>query len=114
MRLDRDTRPYYACRAEALLQSWICGDTARLQSELDCTVNSRWPRENNIDRYRVELLMVVARGMRNCPDLYAQRSMNPVVGVYLDVLQNLSTNGSTAGSSALMAASGPFLVRSGS
>lgn len=90
MLIHRDIRPYYACRAEALLESWICGDLARLQSELDRTVNTWWPEKDHRDRYLLELLKVVGHGMRTCPDLYVDRSQNPAIGVYLDLLQYLS------------------------
>ena len=114
MRSYRDVRPYYACRAEAMLHSWICGDAARLQSEVDCTVNSWWPSEDNNDRYWLDLVKVIAHGMRNCSDLYAPRTMNPVVGVYLDLLQYLSAGRAHASDSSRLPTLGPRLVRSGS
>ena len=110
MRFHQNDRPYYACRADALLRSWICGDSARLQLELDCTLNTWWPADNNMDRYLLELLKVIAHGMRNCPDLYAPRSINPVVGVYLDLLQHLSTSDTRADDPAHRTAARPILV----
>lgn len=107
MLFHQSVRPYYACRAEALLQSWICGDIAKLQVELDYTVQSWLPAENQIDRFLLELLKVVARGMRCCPDLYAQRAVNPAVGVYLDLLRQLSTGYSQSGNSRRRVAAAP-------
>ena len=100
MQFRHDVRPYYARLAETMLRSWIGGDIVKLRRELDSTANSWWWPKNQIDRYRLELLRVVARGMRNCPDLYEQRATNPMIGTYLDILEALSTTSSQRGDSA--------------
>lgn len=112
MRFHYDVRPIYANRAGTLLQSWICGDTTRLQAELYSTIDSRWSPVDDMDRYRLELLKVVARGMLSCSNLYAQRAISPDVGIYLDILQLLSTGGYCAGK-ATNGSSGPRLVKRG-
>ena len=112
MNFRHKIRPYYSHRAEALLQSWICGDITNLHSELDNAVDSRWTPKDGMDRYSVELLKVVARGMRSCPNLYVSRTVNPEVGIYMDILQQLSTSGVYASeSSPRHATSGLRLVK---
>lgn len=96
MRFCDDIRPFYAKRAEVLLESWICGDKKRLQSELNCIANFSPQPYDNVDHYFAELLKLVVRGMQHCPDLYAQRMENPVVGIYVDVLHNLSNRVTSA------------------
>ncbi len=91
MPFAQHVRPYYARQAETLLNTWICGDAATLRTELDRAVNCHWPGAG-IDRYLVELLRLVATGMRTCPDLYVPTAANPAVGIYLDILQRLSAD----------------------
>ena len=90
MRFTQHVRPYYARQAETLLNTWISGDAATLRAEVNRAANCDWPAVDGIDHYLVELLKLVAQGMKNCPDLYSARKANPVVGIYLEALQRLS------------------------
>jgi hypothetical protein len=84
------TDPSPGNQAEFLLQAWICGDPAGLERVFDHIGNSRVLPFDRTENMRLELLRVVARGLRACPDLYAQRSTNPVLGLYVDLLSFLS------------------------
>jgi hypothetical protein len=90
MRSYRTFRPFYAVQAETLLQSWICGDIARLRIELDRVAEFGRTVAGDSESHLAGLLRAVARGMRACPDLYASRERNPTVGAYLDLLELLS------------------------
>jgi hypothetical protein len=77
-------------QAGALLQAWVCGDVYSMDVTLDHIANSRIRPFNRSERTRLDLLKVVARGLRSCPNRYASRSTNPALGLYVELLSFLS------------------------
>lgn len=84
------TDPSPVRQAEVLLEAWICGDTAGLEAAFDHIGHSRVRPIDRVENTRLELLKVVARGLKACPDRYAPRSISPILGLYLDLLIFLS------------------------
>lgn len=79
-------------QAEVLLEAWICGDTAGLEEAFDHIGHSRVRSIDRTEHTQFELLRAVARGLKACPNRYAPRSTNPVLGLYLDLLIFLSND----------------------
>lgn len=86
-----EIRPSIAARqAQALLRAWVCGDLPRLQAELERSTYISSIADENPDSDRLELLKSVAYQMKTCPDLYAERSNNPQLGICVDLLMHLA------------------------
>ena len=86
-----ELRPSIAARqAQALLRAWVCGDLPRLQAELERSTYMSSVVEGHAESDRLELLKSVAYQMKVCPDLYAQRTNNPQLGICVDLLMHLA------------------------
>jgi hypothetical protein len=88
-----DTRsPSIAVRqAQSLLRAWVCGDLSRLRAELDRSTFISPIPDSHPDCEQLELLKSVAIQMRNCRDLYAERSTDPQLGLCVDLLVHLAS-----------------------
>jgi hypothetical protein len=78
-------------QAEALLRAWVCGDLPRLQTELDRSTFLSTAAEDRPDSEHLELLRSVAFQMKGCPDLYAERTADPRLGLCVDLLMHLAS-----------------------
>jgi hypothetical protein len=80
-----------ARQAQALLRAWVCGDVPRLRAELDRSTFISLAAEDRPDCEQLELLKSVACEMRCCPDLYADRTEDPQLGLCVDLLMHLAS-----------------------
>lgn len=78
-------------QAQSLLRAWVCGDLPRLREELDRSRFICASPESHPDSEQLELLKSVASQMRNCRDLYAERSTDPQLGLCVDLLLHLAS-----------------------
>jgi hypothetical protein len=78
-------------QAQSLLRAWVCGDLARLRAELDRSTFLFPNVDTHPDSEQLELLKSVASQMRNCRDLYAERSTDPQLGLCVDLLVHLAS-----------------------
>ena len=78
-------------QAQSLLTAWVCGDLARLKAELDRSTFIATTSDSHPDCEQLELLKSVASQMRNCRDLYAERSTDPQLGLCVDLLVHLAS-----------------------
>ena len=87
------TRPpsVAARQAQELLRAWVCGDLLRLQAELDRSTFLCRAAEGHPDGEQLELLKSVALQMQCCPDLYAERTMDPQLGLCVDLLMHMAS-----------------------
>jgi hypothetical protein len=87
-----ETRSSLAVRqAQSLLRAWVCGDLPRLRAELDRSTFISINPDSHPDCEQLELLKSVAGQMRNCRDLYAERSTDPQLGLCVDLLVHLAS-----------------------
>jgi len=78
-------------QAQSLLRAWVCGDLPRLRAELDRSTFLSPIPDSHPDCEQLELLKSVASQMRNCRDLYAERSTDPQLGLCVDLLVHLAS-----------------------
>jgi hypothetical protein len=78
-------------QAQSLLRAWVCGDLPRLRAELDRSTFLFPNTDTHPDYEQLELLKSVASQMRNCRDLYAERSSDPQLGLCVDLLVHLAS-----------------------
>jgi hypothetical protein len=78
-------------QAQSLLRAWVCGDLPRLRAELDRSTFILPPSDSHPESEQLELLKSVASQMRNCRDLYAERSTDPQLGLCVDLLVHLAS-----------------------
>ena len=78
-------------QAQSLLRAWVCGDLPRLRAELDRSTFVLSPSDSHPECEQLELLKSVAGQMRNCRDLYAERSSDPQLGLCVDLLVHLAS-----------------------
>jgi hypothetical protein len=78
-------------QAQSLLRAWVCGDLLRLRAELDRSTFIPAATETHPECEQLELLRSVASQMRNCRDLYAERSTDPQLGLCVDLLVHLAS-----------------------
>jgi hypothetical protein len=78
-------------QAQSLLRAWVCGDLPRLRAELDRSTYITTNPDSHPDCEQLELLKSVASQMRNCRDLYAERSSDPQLGLCVDLLVHLAS-----------------------
>jgi hypothetical protein len=78
-------------QAQSLLRAWVCGDLPRLRAELDRSTFLPCAPDSHSESEQLELLKSVASQMRNCRDLYAERSMDPQLGLCVDLLVHLAS-----------------------
>ena len=78
-------------QAQSLLRAWVCGDLPRLRAELDRSTFIPAISDAHPECEQLELLKSVAGQMRNCRDLYAERSMDPQLGLCVDLLVHLAS-----------------------
>jgi hypothetical protein len=78
-------------QAQSLLRAWVCGDLTRLRAELDRSTFIPATSESHPECEQLELLKSVASQMRNCRDLYAERSADPQLGLCVDLLVHLAS-----------------------
>jgi hypothetical protein len=81
-----------ARQAQELLRAWVCGDLPRLREELDRSALICAGAGANPDSEQLELLKSVASQMRCHPDLYAERSRDPQLGLCVDLLTHLASS----------------------
>src|ERR1022692_211934 len=88
-----ETRPSSLAvrQAQSLLRAWVCGDLPRLRAELDRSTFISTTADSHPDCEQLELLKSVASQMRNCRDLYAERSTDPQLGLCVDLLVHLAS-----------------------
>ncbi|HUB77890.1 MAG TPA: hypothetical protein VMB03_03790 [Bryobacteraceae bacterium] len=92
MQLTESRSPSIAVRqAQSLLRAWVCGDLPRLRAELDRSTFLSPIPDSHPDCEQLELLKSVASQMRNCRDLYAERSTDPQLGLCVDLLVHLAS-----------------------
>lgn len=92
MPLTDSRSPSLAVRqAQSLLRAWVCGDLPRLRAELDRSTFISTTLDSHPDCEQLELLKSVASQMRNCRDLYAERSSDPQLGLCVDLLVHLAS-----------------------
>ena len=90
--LSMDVRPSVAVtQAQALLRAWVCGDLPRLHAELERSTFVPLAADGHPECERLELLKSVAIQMRSCPDLYAERTSDPQLGLCVDLLMHLAS-----------------------
>lgn len=78
-------------QAQSLLRAWVCGDLPRLQAELDRSTLIFTLGEDHPEAEQLALLKSVASQMRACPNLYAERSTDPQLGLCVDLLMHLAS-----------------------
>jgi hypothetical protein len=78
-------------QAQSLLRAWVCGDLRRLRAELDRSTFIAATSASHSECEQLELLKSVASQMRNCRDLYAERSTDPQLGLCVDLLVHLAS-----------------------
>jgi hypothetical protein len=78
-------------QAQSLLRAWVCGDLPRLRAELDRSTFIAAAADSHPESEQLELLKSVAGQMRNCRDLYAERSTDPQLGLCVDLLVHLAS-----------------------
>jgi len=78
-------------QAQSLLRAWVCGDLPRLRAELDRSTFLFPISDTHAESEQLELLKSVAGQMRNCRDLYAERSSDPQLGLCVDLLVHLAS-----------------------
>jgi hypothetical protein len=78
-------------QAQSLLRAWVCGDLPRLRAELDRSTFLFPTTDAHPECEQLELLKSVASQMRNCRDLYAERSTDPKLGLCVDLLVHLAS-----------------------
>ena len=78
-------------QAQSLLRAWVCGDLPRLRAELDRSTFIPATSDAHPESEQLELMKSVASQMRNCRDLYAERSMDPQLGLCVDLLVHLAS-----------------------
>jgi hypothetical protein len=78
-------------QAQSLLRAWVCGDLSRLRAELDRSTFFPNTSDSHPESEQLELLKSVACQMRNCRDLYAERSSDPQLGLCVDLLVHLAS-----------------------
>ena len=78
-------------RAQSLLRAWVCGDLNQLEAELDRSALAFDFSDAHPECERLGLLKSVACQMRTCPDLYAERSADPRLGLCVDLLVHLAS-----------------------
>lgn len=92
MQVRESRSPSIAVRqAQSLLRAWVCGDLHRLRAELDRSTFISPTSDTHPDCEQLELLKSVATQMRNCRDLYAERSTDPQLGLCVDLLVHLAS-----------------------
>jgi hypothetical protein len=92
MPFAESTTPSVAVRqAQSLLRAWVCGDLPRLRAELDRSTFIPIISDAHPECEQLELLKSVAGQMRNCRDLYAERSSDPQLGLCVDLLVHLAS-----------------------
>lgn len=81
-------------RAGRLLDAWIAGDRRRLDYELSRCQERDFPARGNEDRDcedgSEELLLCLVQQMMNEPNLFAPRSVNLHLGVWIDLLAHMA------------------------
>lgn len=80
-----------ARQAQSLLRAWVCGDLPRLQAELDRSTFVYSVADSHPESEQLGLLKSVACQMKSCPDLYAERSADPQLGLCVDLLMHLAS-----------------------
>jgi hypothetical protein len=88
--LETRPTPLAVQQAQALLQAWVCGDLPRLKAELDRSTYIPLAGCYAHDE-QLELLKSVAGQMRTSPDLYAERTTDPQLGLCVDLLMHLAS-----------------------
>ena len=78
-------------QAQALLRAWICGDLPRLHDELDRSVFISMAADMEPVDEQLELLRSIAFQMKTCPNLFAERTADPQLGLCVDLLMHLAT-----------------------
>jgi len=78
-------------QAQDLLRAWVCGDLPRLLAELDRSTFIPLSADGRRESEQLELLKSVACQMRCSPDLYAERSTDPRLGLCVDLLMHLAS-----------------------
>ena len=89
--VDIRRTPVAARQAQALLRAWVCGDLARLRAELERSTFMALAGSDYADDEQLELLKSVACQMKSCPDLYAERTSDPQLGLCVDLLMHMSS-----------------------
>ena len=78
-------------QAQSLLRAWVCGDLPRLHAELDRSAYVFTFPDAHPESEQLSLLKSVASQMRNSPDLYAERTTDPQLGLCVDLLMHLAS-----------------------
>ena len=80
-----------ARQAQVLLRAWVCGDIPKLHAELDRSVFLSLAAQRHPDEEQLELLKSIAFQMKSCPDLLAERTSDPQLGLCVDLLMHLAS-----------------------
>lgn len=75
-----------------MLRAWICGDSARLQIELNRTLSFSSPVLDSAEEERLHLLGAVARRMQSMPDRLHCRDYDPGLQLCVDLLMHLTVS----------------------
>ncbi|HUI55150.1 MAG TPA: hypothetical protein VLY04_09270 [Bryobacteraceae bacterium] len=78
-------------QAQALLKAWVCGDLPKLKAELDRSVFLSFAVDGDADDEQLELLKTIAFQMKTSPDLFAERTQDPQLGLCVDLLMHLAS-----------------------
>ena len=89
--MDARPTPLAVRQAQTLLRAWVCGDLTRLKAELDRSTFLPVTAEGSTSDEQMELLKSVACQMKSCPDLYAERTADPQLGLCVDLLMHLAS-----------------------
>jgi hypothetical protein len=81
--------------ATMLLDAWLSGDRCRLLWELDRVASWSPVSGDGAESDRMEILTSIVSEMRAQSDLFAPRTANTRIGVWMDLLDHLSDPGNT-------------------
>jgi hypothetical protein len=83
--------PLVVRQAQALLRAWVCGETPRLEAELNRSVFISLPGEGDRHDEHMALLKSIAFQMKSCQNLFAERTSDPQLGLCIDLLMHLAS-----------------------
>jgi hypothetical protein len=97
MMLLRRRLPAAAQLAENLLHTWTRGEFNGLELELNRAAKSPLDAPDDEERERLQLVKSIAVRMKDCPDVFAPRSIDPGLDSCLDLLAHVACRGNYPG-----------------
>lgn len=76
--------------AQLLLDAWLSGDRAELSLRIDQIGHAALLDDNAVETDRVDMLKALAIRMRSASDLFGDRSANPKLGSWIELLDHFS------------------------